>query len=447
MKKPVKFDLQFPKNFMWGTSSSAHQVEGQNIFNDWYEWEQRGKVLNRQVSGDACNQYNLYKQDFEMMKSMHHNTHRISIEWSRIEQTEGHFNNYEIKHYRRVIEDMKKKGIRPIVTLFHFTLPHWFAKKGGFLHKDARKIFNRYVEKVVTELGDLVEYWVTVNEPYVYATFGYWEKNWPPGKHSIRKTLKVLKDLLYVHIDSYKTIKEVYERNNFGESQVGFAKSFIWFDPYSQKSLMSKLVAVFYRYFYNKVYFKPFCTGRMPLVFGLKSIPEAKKSIDFMGMNYYFKCTCHFSLFGLSSSQMQQQTEPKDERTLFNWEVYPEGMYHLLKLVYRKLKKPIIITENGISTLDDGQRISYILRHLDATYRAMEDGVDVRGYLYWSLIDNFEWSEGYTQPFGLVAMNHRTFQRIPKPSAAFYADICKSGSVTDDMVNKYAKEVGNRILK
>lgn len=432
---------------MWGTSSSAHQVEGKNIYNDWYEWEQKGKILNEQVSGDACNHYNLYKQDFDMMKSMHHNTHRISIEWSRIEQTEGHFVNAEIKHYRRVLEDLKKKGIRPMVTLFHFTLPQWFAEKGGFLHKDARKIFNRYVEKIVTELGDLVEYWVTVNEPYVYIRFAYWEKNCPPGKRSIWKSFKVLKDLLYVHIDSYKTIKNIYEREGFGESQVGFAKSFVWFDPYKKNSWMSKMISGLYRYFYNKVYFKPFYTGRMPLIFGLKKVPEAKKSLDFIGMNYYFKCTCRFSIFGMSSSQMQKQTGPTEERTLFNWEVYPDGLYHLLKLIYHKLKKPIIITENGISTLDDGQRISYVLRHLRAIHRAMDDGVDVRGYLYWSLIDNFEWAEGYTQPFGLVAMRHKTFERIPKPSAAIYADICKSGSVTEALVKKYAKEIGDRILK
>jgi len=446
VKKNVKFNFKFPKDFMWGTSSSAHQVEGKNIYNDWYTWEREGKILNQQVSGDACNHYNLYRQDFDLMKSMNHNTHRLSIEWSRIEQTEGHFNNYEIEHYRRVLEDLKKKGIRPMVTLFHFTLPQWFTKKGGFLHKDARKIFNRYVEKITEELGDLVEYWVTINEPYVYASFGYWERSWPPGEHSILKSLKVLKKLLYVHIDSYRTIKMVYEREGFGKAQVGFAKSFVWYDPYTKHSLASKLVAWFYRYFYNKVYFKPFCTGRMPFIFGLKSIPEAKKNIDFIGMNYYFKCTCRFSLFRLSQGQMQKQTEPTEERTLFNWEVYPKGLYNLLKLIHRKLKKPIIITENGISTLDDGQRISYILRHLRVIHQAIDEGVDVRGYLYWSLIDNFEWAEGYTQPFGLMAMKHKTFERIPKASASFYADICGYGGVTEDIVEKYAKDIGNNIL-
>lgn len=442
-KENKKCEMKFPRNFMWGTSTSAHQVEGQNIFNDWWAWEQEGKILNKQVSGDATNHYNLYKKDFEMMKKMHHNTHRLSIEWSRIEQNEGEFNEYEIKHYRDVLKYMKKVGLKPIVTLYHFTLPYWFMRKGGFLHKDARKTFNRFVKKVTEEFGDLVEYWVTINEPYVYADNSYWEGKWPPGEKSLFKFLRVLKELLLVHCDSYKTIREVYRNKGWKTPQIGFAKSFIWFDPHKKNSFTSYLMSEIYRYFYNKTYFRPFYSGHFPFILGYGKIPEALECLDFIGMNYYFRCTCKFNPFK-SPLMVSEVGDPNVERSLFNWEVYPEGMYNLMKVIYRNLKKPIIITENGISTLDDNQRVSYIIRHLDAVYRAMRDGVDVRGYLYWSYIDNFEWSEGYTQPFGLVAMNKKNFERIPKPSAQVYAEICKAGKITDHMVKKYAHGIYER---
>lgn len=440
LKRKIECEMKFPKNFMLGTSTSAHQVEGQNIFNDWWEWEQGGNILNKQVSGDATNHYNLYKKDFDMMKAMHHNAHRISIEWSRIEQNEGEFNEYEIKHYRQVLEYMKKTGLRPIVTLYHFTLPYWFMKKGGFLHKDARKIFNRFVRRIVAELGDLVEYWVTVNEPYVYAAFSYWEGKWPPGDRSIIKFLKVLKVLLRVHCDTYETIREIYEKQSWSRPKIGFAKSFIWFDPYNEKSFLSRMMSEIYRYFYNKTYFRPFYSGHFPFILGYGAIPEAPESLDFIGMNYYSRCTCKFDPFK-SPLMVKMVGDPSVERSLFDWEVYPEGMYNLMKIVYRKLKKPIIITENGISTLDDNQRISYIIRHMDAVHRALRDGVDVRGYLYWSFIDNFEWAEGYAQPFGLVAMNRENFQRMPKRSADVYSEICKTHKITKNMLKKYAPAI------
>jgi beta-glucosidase len=380
------------------------------------------------------------------MQNMHHNAHRLSIEWSRIERKEGQFHKYEIKHYRKVLEYMRSKGVKPIVTLFHFTLPHWFARKGGFLHPQGRLIFNRFVKRMAEDLGDLVDTWVTLNEPYVYANFGYWEGEWPPGEHSFRKMRKVLRELIHVHVDSYQTIREVYRKNHWERPRIGFAKSFIWFDTYKRNSFMNRKLVDFYHYNYNKAYFKPFYSGRWPLILGFGAVPKAKESLDFIGMNYYFKCTCKFSPFR-NPFHLREHFAPDQERSLFNWEVSPEGLYYLLKLIYRKIEKPILITENGISTLDDSQRISYIIRHLDAANHAMQEGVDLKGYLHWSFIDNFEWSEGYTQFFGLNAMSHRTFDRIPKPSAQVFSEICKTGKITNNMVKKYAKELHERILE
>lgn len=440
----TKIDFKFPKDFLWGTAMSSHQVEGGNMYNDWWAWEQKGKILNKQVSNDACNHYELYKKDFEMMQHMHHNAHRLSIEWSRIEPKEGEFNKQEIQHYRKVLLDLKEKGIKPVVTLWHFTLPHWFAKQGGFLHKDGRLKFLRYARRIVSELGDLVEIWCTINEPFVYANFGYYEGKWPPGKKNFVQMLRVLRRLLHVHIDTYQLIKETYRNSGWGISKVGFAKSFIWFDPYKKRSIYNRIMTEVYRFFYNKLYFKPFYSGKYPWILGGGKIHDAKDSLDFIGINYYFRCECHVHIW---RNPLKIDMEPShgSEKTLFNWEVYPEGLYHLTKLIHRKLRKPVFITENGISTLDDNQRISYIIRHLDALNRAMRDGADVMGYLYWSFLDNFEWSEGYTQFFGLVGFSHKTFKRTPKSSAQVYSEICKKGEVTNAMINKYAKMIKDKL--
>lgn len=438
-----KYEVKFPKDFLWGTAMSSHQAEGGNIFNDWWAWEQKGKILNKQVSGDACNHYEMYKKDFEMMEQMHHNSHRISIEWSRIEPTEGNFNQSEIDHYRKVLLDLKKRGIKPVVTLWHFTLPHWFAKQGGFLQKEGRLKFLRYARRVVEELGDLIDIWCTINEPFVYANFGYNEGTWPPGQKKFFRMLKVIKELLHVHIDAYQLIKETYRNNGWGKTMVGFAKSFIWFDAVNKRGLYNKLVTEIYRYFYNKLYFKPFYTGKYSLLLGGGKIHDAKDSLDYIGINYYFRCECRIDIWK-NPFKVHLQPAADVEKTLFNWEVFPDGLYHLTKLVHRKLHKPVLITENGISTLDDDQRISYIVRHLDAINRAMAEGADVMGYMYWSFLDNFEWVEGYTQPFGLIAFNHKTFERMPKKSAQVYSEICKNGTVTNAMFNKYAKRLKER---
>jgi beta-glucosidase len=376
---------------------------------------------------------------------MNHNSHRLSIEWSRIEPTEGGFNEEEIEHYRKVLEDLNKRGIKPVVTLWHFTLPHWFVEQGGFLHKDGRLKFLRYARRIVEELGDLVEIWCTINEPFVYAHFGYRVGEWPPGIKSFPKFLKILRELLHVHIDTYQLIKETYKKNGLGKSMVGFAKSFVWFDPYNQKGIINRLVTKIYRYFYNKLYFRPFYTGRHTLLLGGGKIHDAKDSLDYIGVNYYFRCQCKVN-FWKNPLTVDMEPSHKFEKSLLNWEVYPEGLYYLTKLISRKLNKPILITENGISTLNDDQRISYIIRHLDAVNRAMAEGADVLGYMYWSFLDNFEWAEGYTQFFGLVSFDHKTFKRTPRPSAQVYSEICKTGTITNAMINKYAQSIKERSL-
>ncbi|MFC1700991.1 family 1 glycosylhydrolase [Patescibacteria group bacterium] len=239
--------MRFPKNFLWGAASSAHQVEGNN-FNDWTEWEKKNakrlakkakkyyqkwqkeqfqEMLKKEnyISGRACDHYNRYEKDFDIAKSLNHNAHRFSIEWSRIEPEQGKFNQQEIEHYRKVILALKRRGIEPFVTLWHWTNPVWFSEKGGFEKHRNIKYFVNYAEKMVKELGKDVKFWITINEPNIYVSNSYLKGVWFPQKRNIFKYRKVLFNLIKAHKLSYDIIK-----NNFSKAKVGIAKNNIYFE-------------------------------------------------------------------------------------------------------------------------------------------------------------------------------------------------------------------------
>lgn len=231
--------FKFPKYFLWGAVTSSHQVEGNNMNNDWWGWEQNGKVKER--AGKACDHWNRYCDDFALAKSLHHNAHRFSLEWSRIEPHEGEFSEEAIAHYREVIESLKSNSLEPVVTLHHFTLPLWLAQKGGWLFDGTSNLFARYVRKVIEALGEHVRYWITLNEPVAYVFKSYLMGEWPPGEKSYEKTLQALSHLLKGHVLAYDTIKEVNQRLKRSSAQVGIAKHVLIFTPCSPKSWKDRL--------------------------------------------------------------------------------------------------------------------------------------------------------------------------------------------------------------
>ncbi len=376
----------FPKNFLWGVAHSSHQVEGNNKNNDWHEWEQKGKT--KDFSGLACDSWNKFPEDHDLAQKLGCNAFRLSLEWSRIEPEEGKFNQKAIDHYRKVLQDLKARNIKTVVTLWHWTLPLWFSKKYGWHHKDSVEIFARYCEKVVGELGGEIDFLLTTNEPLMTFGKGYLLGDFPPGKIAPWKFLKARKNMILSHKKCYDVCKKQNKNLPIGITQY---HSFIG----SSKNPIAKLIRkiIFYR-FYDQV--------------GDKQ--------DFIGINYYKK------------SDLPWKRNKNKKVTDFGWEIYPKGIYEVIMDAHRRYQKPIYIFENGLADKEDKYRKDYITDHLKYIKKAIEDGADVRGYFHWSLLDNFEWNEAFEMKFGLceIDFKDKNRPRTPRPSFYHYQRIIKN---------------------
>lgn len=422
--------LKFPDGFLWGAATSSHQVEGDSKNNDWWKWESEGKV--KEPSGKACSQYGLFKNDFKLAKSLNHNAHRFSLEWSRIEPEQGKFNQGALNHYKEVIKTLRSLGITPIVTINHFTLPLWFYEKGGWIGKRGAYIFANFAEEVAREFGEDVEYWLTINEPVGNIHSAYVTGEWPPGRKSTKEAGKAFVALLKAHSLAYKAVHKVYKEKGWPAPKVSMAQFTLIYSPCRVKSLSDALAAKMRNYYVNKLFIEALIKGwciapGMPLT----RLP-LKRSLDFIGLNYYTRDYVHLAkllplnVFGYICSLLHHKDSGK--RNFLQWEIYPEGLYRIL-MEFKQYGLPVLITENGICTDNDNERIDFIKEHLGQVTRAIKDGAPVFGYLHWSLIDNFEWTHGYGPRFGLVEVDYATQGRIVKPSARIYADIIKRGYI------------------
>ena len=424
--------FKFPNNFLWGAATSAHQVEGDNLYNDWWEWEQSGRVNER--SGKACDHWNRFRDDFKLAKSLHHNAHRFSIEWSRIEPAEGKFDAEAIQHYREVIECLKQEGLEPIVTLHHFTLPLWVAREGGWCSAQTPERFARYAKKIAETIGKHVRFWITINEPEVYIFKSYLMGDWPPGENSYDKAYRVATHLLKGHVLAYAAIKEVLGSDQAERVKVGFAKHVAIFTPCSEHSWKDKISAWIRNLTFNHLFIKALIQGRIvfPGVFQVR-LPY-RRTLDFIGLNYYTRDFVHNKgllmpgVFGGVCTLEHHRNAGK--RNFLHWEIYPQGLSQLAK-EFARYRLPILISENGICTNQDEERAVFIKEHLHELIKAIKAGAPVMGYLYWSLLDNYEWADGFSPRFGLIEVDYRTQERRIKPSAREYAEICRSGMLLE----------------
>ncbi|HRZ15030.1 MAG TPA: glycoside hydrolase family 1 protein [Candidatus Omnitrophota bacterium] len=401
--------IRFPKDFLWGSATSSHQVEGDNRANDWWEWEQKGH--GKQPSGEACRHYQLYEKDFDLAQQLHHNCHRLSIEWSRIQPDPDSFSESAIAHYQQVINALRARGMEPIVTLHHFTNPRWLARIGGWENKRTVDYFCRYVEKMALIFSPRVRYWVTINEPLIYAYFSYFAGDWPPQKKSFLALWRVRNRMIAAHIKAYRAIHRIYKQAGLPRPMVGVAHHLMAFVA-CEKTFRNRL-AVSVR---NSV-----------INLGLLKVLAAR-SLDFIGINYYSRNlidTENWSLHSILSAVCRRQHDilPKNE---MGWEIYPRGLYDML-LSLKRYRLPVFILENGVCVSDDRLRWDFIREHLKSVACAIEQGVDVRGYMYWSLLDNFEWDKGFVPRFGLIGIDYQTFERTVRDSARRFAQVCKTG--------------------
>jgi len=436
--------LCFLSDFRWGTATAAHQVEGQPADNDWWAWEQMsGKVKDGTNAGRACEWWaGRYVEDFDLAQAMGQNALRMSVDWSRVEPREGEWDAQALARYREMFSALRSRGIEPLVTLFHFVSPSWLVQKGGWESESAIRSFERFATKVVEACGDLVDFWCTINEPNVYAVESYLLGLWPPEKRDMQACFRVIRNQLVAHAFAYRAIHRLQPR-----ARVGLAQHLRVFDPLKPDSSLDRWAAGVQDRLFNEVALAPPVDGvlRFPLGLGTR-IPELVDSQDYIGLNYYYRDMVSFDISQPGALFGRRLLTPGSKWSLEGWgEVYPEGLYRFLKRLQR-YGKPIYVTESGIPDNNDAMRPEMLLTHLAATHRALSEGVPVKGYYVWSLVDNFEWKEGFGARFGLIDLDLQTGRRTMRRSGTLYGEISKAGAVSADMVARYAPELSSRLF-
>jgi beta-glucosidase len=400
--KPSNGRRPAPPGFLWGTAISAYQSEGNNTNSDAWLLENIRPRMFKERSGDACDSYHRYGDDFAIAAQLGFNAYRLGVEWSRIEPSEGQFSNAELDHYARMLETCRAHGLRPIVTLNHFTVPLWFAERGGFEVADAPALFARYCKTVVQRLGGLMHMATTFNEANIRLLVALFPQS-PTVAQRIR--------------DSIAAAAKATASPRF--SRLAYA------DP----KLVTPIMQQAHREAYAAVK-----SAQPDLPVGLTLTTQDIQSVGSPALVEHYRDALygdwvqvardHADFFGVQTYTRFRFDErgmvpppPGAELTLSGYEYYPQALAATIRWAHRAIGKPIYVTENGIGTHDDARRIAFIDEALAGVRECLDEGIPVHSYLYWSLLDNFEWTSGYDIPFGLVAVNRKTFKRTLKPSA------------------------------
>jgi beta-glucosidase len=435
--------FHFPRGFLWGTATAGHQVEGSNPNCCWSAWEQEpGRILQDHKSGLANDWWNgRWREDFDRAAEAHQNALRISVEWSRIQPAPDRWDEDALDRYREMVRGLQERGIVPLVTLHHFNDPIWFADRGGWEIEEAVGYFEKYVRKVVDALREYVTLWCTINEPNIFLTFGYILGLFPPGKKDLRAALRAAPILARAHAAAYRAIHSIQP-----QARAGIATHYRGFLPAKKWFPLDKLAAGLQFRLLNEMFPRVLHTGRMPFPVGSIRIPEARGTQDYLGINYYTRENVAFSLrytnqmFGRRS--FPEGADLGDAGLNAN---DPPGMFEALKWGLQ-FNIPMIVTENGIEDAKDTIRPRYMVQHIHQVWRAVNFNWPVKGYFWWTLVDNFEWDRGWTQRFGLWELDPETQARKKRPSADLYAEICRENGLSSEMVAKYAPEVLEKLF-
>ncbi|MBV9664234.1 MAG: glycoside hydrolase family 1 protein [Actinobacteria bacterium] len=389
--------ISFPDGFLWGTATAAHQVEGGNWNNDWWMWEHDPSSPCVEPSGDTVDHWHRYPEDIKLLADLGFNTYRFSVEWSRVEPERNEWSPAALDHYRRVCAECLDNGIQPIVTYHHFTTPRWVTNHGGWEEPSTADLFARYAERVTGALGDLTQWACTFNEPNIVATMGYLAGVFPPGRRDSALRRAVNDILIDAH---HKAVHAI--RSGPGTQNIGLTLAMSdWQAVDGGESRRDRI-----RLNMEDVYL------------------EAAQGDDFIGVQTYSR-----TRVGPDGTMGPEGDTPT---TQMGYEVWPEALEATIRYATEKTGGvPVLVTENGIGTSDDEQRVDYVRRALRGVRSCLDDGIDIRGYTYWSALDNFEWALGYRPTFGLIAVDRETFVRTPKPSAAWLGQIATSNFMED----------------
>ncbi len=434
--------LNFPPGFLWGTATASHQVEGNNINNNWHAWEKSGHIINRQSCGLACDWWGgRWREDFDRAAESGQNAHRLSIEWSRIQPEINRWDEDALDYYRQMVRGLLERGLTPMVTLYHFTEPLWISELGGWQSESILAYFNAYVQRVVEALQEYVNWWCTINEPNVYATMAYLTGDFPPGKNSLVAVFQVITNLIKGHALAYQTIHEILP-----EAKVGLAHQYRGFQPANTISPLDRWVSNMLSGSFNNAVPDALKDGRLRFLGIRKLIQGAKGTQDFFGVNYYTQENVAFSLlaanqiFGKRGFALDADLSPSG--LIAN---KPDGFTRALKWA-KGYHLPIIVTENGTEDPDDAFRRRYLSEHIAKLWHGVNFNWRIQGYFHWTLVDNFEWERGWTQRFGLWELDTETQDRLKRPSADLFAVICQANALSSEMVANYAPEVSEKLF-
>ena len=410
-----------------GVASAATQIEGGTTPHSWNDWANKGHIKDGTSPSRANNHYELWEEDTDLMHQLGIGIYRFGIEWARIEPEQGVYDQEVIKHYQDEIAKLAKYGIKPLVTLHHFTNPMWFEKMGAFTKAENVKYFLSFVKEVVIAFGSTVSEYITINEPNVYATFGYFYGDWPPGEKSFSKATQVMSVMVAAHIRAYRLIHRVRSGMGYDDTQVSFANHMRVFDPANPKNPAHVAAAKATERFFQGSLTKAMYLGEFSWpVSNVLDIPKGTYC-DFIAINYYTRSTVK----GIGDG-----TKAGAPINDLGWEIYPEGIIRVAQSAYNILQAPIYITENGTCDNTDSFRSRYIYEHLK---KISESDLPFKRYYHWCFCDNFEWIEGETARFGIVKINYETQERTVNNSGNFYSEIIKNEGVTDEMYDEFIK--------
>lgn len=432
--------------FLWGAATSSHQIEGGNRYNDWWQWEQEGNIEGGETSGAACDHWNLFREDLRLAQEMGLTSYRFSIEWSRLEPEEGQWCNEAFEWYEALVAECERRKLLPMATLHHFTVPQWFARRGGFTWEQSPGRFAGYVKKVITRFGARIPLWCTLNEPNTLVIGQYLGSYMPPATHDPKLASLATRNLLRAHVQAYDTIHgKMPARIGPWKDMplaVGIAHNMIDFVPLRRYHPLEVLFTRVFRRFYNQTW-PDAVTGKKQHFGVLGLLPYAaqvqqargRNTVDFFGINYYTRVYVSFRPRNTGAASVDTGfpasstlpigvtfSRPSDITSDLGWVINPRGLGRMIRFL-KRYRLPLYITENGIADASDAQRPAYLISHLKAVADEVVRGADVRGYYHWSLLDNFEWVKGFAPRFGLLEVDYGSMGRQERSSARLYRGI------------------------
>ncbi len=418
----MKFNLK--EGLLLGTATAATQIEGGDENNNWARFAKEGKVDDGTSPVRACDHYNRWREDIDLMAEMGMQIYRFGIEWSRIEPNQGYYDEEVLEHYREEIEYMKEKGIKPLLTLHHFSNPLWFEDMGSWTNPDSVDMFIDFASEVIDYLGDVVDEYITINEPNVYCLNGYFYGIWPPERKSIVDFVKAFSNMAAAHVKCYQLIhnKRAEMGKSREETSVSFANHLRVFSPKNYSNPWHRFCARFMEHMFQTAITDAMMTGKCVFPIIKRRGMERGRYYDFIGINYYSRSTV---------SGIVDGTPDGCDKNDLGWEIYHDGLIDLCNLLSMEYGEeyPIYVTENGTCDNTDSFRSRFIYDQLKLV---SETENRIERYYHWSFTDNFEWREGEAARFGVVHLDYETQKRTVKGSGKLYSDIIKNQGVTDE---------------